>query len=236
MLGNLVYIGRLTRTLFRRPARGQRRLPVKPMVGALVLICGLALTSFGAPSDSDATARVDALQLRAEHVHGLMRAVEQVWSRDVAPIDRVLRSYRDDPALTARIAAALVREARHTGVEPRLLLAVLLVENPWLDPEARSPVGAVGLMQVMPFHRGMWEGCDDRLDDVDSNICHGSRIFADYLRRSNGNIDRALLRYNGCVNGTNTPNCHLYPQHVYARAGRASLLAWRNGLGFPAMP
>jgi soluble lytic murein transglycosylase-like protein len=108
------------------------------------------------------------------------------------------------------------------------LLAVLLVENPWLETGARSSVGAQGLMQVMPFHRGKWRACAPRLDDIESNICHGAQIFAAYLSEEKGNMDRALLRYNGCVKGTNTPNCHQYPTHVYARAGRASLIAWRS--------
>ena len=123
---------------------------------------------------------------------------------------------------------SLVSEGERSGLEPRLLLAVLLVENPWLDPGAVSPVGALGLMQVMPLHRGQWRACAPRLEEIESNICHGARIFAHYLKTESGNIDRALLRYNGCVKGTNTPNCHFYPQHVYARAGRASLLAWRK--------
>ena len=105
-------------------------------------------------------------------------------------------------------------------------LAVLLVENPALDPSARSFMGAQGLMQVMPFHRGKWPPCEPRLDDVESNICHGASIFASYLKQTGGDVDRALLRYNGCVHGTNTPNCHQYANHVFARAGRASVHAW----------
>jgi hypothetical protein len=58
---------------------------------------------------------------------------------------------------------------------------------------------------------------------VDANICHGARIFAHYLGATNGNVDRALLRYNGCVTGENTPDCDLYPNKVFARAGRATL-------------
>jgi soluble lytic murein transglycosylase-like protein len=108
-----------------------------------------------------------------------------------------------------------------------MLLAVLLVENPALDPDARSSVGAVGLMQVMPFHAGEWKPCAGPLDDIDTNICHGARIFAHYMGATNGNVDRALLRYNGCVNGTNTPDCARYPTHVFARAGRASLGSWK---------
>jgi len=32
----------------------------------------------------------------------------------------------------------------------------------------------------------------------------------------------ALLRYNGCVRGRNTPNCHLYDDKVLRHAGRAA--------------
>ena len=123
------------------------------------------------------------------------------------------------------MATALVREARAADLEPRLLLAVLLVENPWLDPEIRSSVGAVGLMQVMPVHQGGWQ-CGYDLEQVDTNICLGARVFAHYLQRSGGDVERALLRYNGCVTGSNTPNCHRYPSRVFANAGRASVLAW----------
>ena len=124
-----------------------------------------------------------------------------------------------DRSQLSRIAIALVREGNASGIDPRLLLAVLLVENPWLDPTARSPVGAVGLMQVMPFHAGNWGCAGDDLTDPDHNICHGARILADALARSGGDLDRALLRYNGCVRGSNTPDCHAYPRWVYHRAG-----------------
>ena len=102
---------------------------------------------------------------------------------------------------------------------------MLLVEDPGLDPAAVSPVGAVGLMQVMPIHAGGW-GCDsDDLTDPDVSICHGARILAHYLKETGGNLDRALLRYNGCVRGVNTPNCHLYPMLVYRNATLAMFRA-----------
>jgi soluble lytic murein transglycosylase-like protein len=118
-----------------------------------------------------------------------------------------------------RVALALEREGWRSGVDPRLLLSVMLVENAPLDPLAESSVGAIGLMQVMPFHAGGW-GCPGRdLTNPDDNICHGARILSEELRRAGGDLDRALLRYNGCVLGTNTPNCHSYPMWVYGSAG-----------------
>ena len=169
---------------------------------------------------------VEGLLSRAESLGSAFEDARDYYDETVAPIERVLLQYRDDPELVGRIARAVVREANSAGLEPRLLVAVMLVENPWLDPAAESPVGAVGLMQVMPMHEGEWAGCEADLRDIRANICHGARIFAHYVEGSDGNVDRALLRYNGCVRGTNTPDCHSYPYHVYARAGRASMLAW----------
>jgi soluble lytic murein transglycosylase-like protein len=169
---------------------------------------------------------LDELEDRVRRVTAGWSELEDYYRSAVAPIERVLLRYGAAPELAERAAVALVRESNGVGLDARLLLAVLLVENPWLDPTIRSPVGAVGLMQVMPFHRGQWQGCEPDLEDVDANICHGVRIFAYYFRQTGENIERALLRYNGCVRGTNTPNCHQYPYHVFARAGQASLLAW----------
>jgi hypothetical protein len=74
-------------------------------------------------------------------------------------------------------------------------------------------------MQVMPMHAGAQLCGSNDLSDVDSNICHGTLILARTLRRTT-TPTAALLRYNGCVRGTNTPDCHWYPVRVLARAHR----------------
>jgi hypothetical protein len=234
MLNSLHYLLRLLSGLGWSLPRPGRRVLMLGTTGAVLL--GAAAVN-GSEQPGDASVSPDALTERARHVGALLGMVDDYHAEHIAPLERVLLGYRsDDPQLVRRIAVSLRREAQRTGLEPRLLLAVLLVENPWLDPNARSPVGAQGLMQVMPFHRGSWKPCAPRLDDIESNICHGASIFAAYLQQERGNVDRALLRYNGCVRGTNTPDCHQYPNHVYARAGRASLLAWRNLGSMPAAP
>lgn len=214
----------------RSSARGRRWGAYLLSIIAIVSIAWSAREHEAAASavaaPDTAASPLDRMIERAEHVGRLWREVEHYYEREIAPIERVLLRYRGDPVLARRIAMALVYEARAVQLEPRLLLAVLLVENPWLDPKARSPVGAVGLMQVMPQHEGKWPPCPSDLEDVEANICYGARIFAHAFRQTGGDVERALLRYNGCVRGTNTPDCHTYPYHVYARAGRASILAW----------
>jgi soluble lytic murein transglycosylase-like protein len=228
MRQDLAYVGRLLAELWRRPERRWRRAAVVAPVVVIAMVLsgavGGALTV--ASAEGNTTGRADVLLGRAERVAVALRQVDVVYEAEVAPLERVLRNYRDDARLTRRIAVALLREAKAAGVQPELLLAVLLVENPDLRTRAKSIVGAQGLMQVMPLHRGNWRPCAPRLDDIESNVCHGARIFASYLRAEDGNVERALLRYNGCVKGTNTPDCHQYANHVFARAGRARVLAW----------
>lgn len=213
------------------------RAPWSGLAGPL-LFAPLLLTAFVVPGPraggptGDATSpphsvavgedsRVADMEERVRTLQARMGAMEGFYAVRVAPIERVLARFNDDRELARQIAFALVREGEAAGIDPRVLVSVLLVENPWLDPEARSFVGAQGLMQVMPFHAGEWGCGSDDLSDLDSNICHGARIFARYYHDTGGDIDRALLRYNGCVRGTNTPDCHTYPYHVYARAGEA---------------
>jgi soluble lytic murein transglycosylase-like protein len=127
--------------------------------------------------------------------------------------------FNGDRMLVRRISRAVVREARRQQVPPSLIAAVLVTENTTLKPEAKSSVGALGLMQVMPMHAGAALCGSSDLTDVDSNICHGTLILARNLRRT-PTTRAALLRYNGCVRGTNTPDCHRYPSKVLARAGK----------------
>ncbi len=147
------------------------------------------------------------------------------------PLESYLGRYNADRLLVRRISRAVLRESRRQQVPPSLIAAVLLTENTTLRPEAESFVGARGLMQVMPFHAGARLCNSDDLVDVDSNICHGTLILARNLRATSTSA-AALLRYNGCVRGTNTPDCHRYPGRVLARAGRVrhEILAGANAI------
>jgi soluble lytic murein transglycosylase-like protein len=128
-------------------------------------------------------------------------------------ISQVLRRYTRNGEAADRIAKAVVAEGQKKGIDPTLLVGVMLVETNNLNPHARSFVGARGLMQVMPFHRGQW-GCKSKdLYDIEGNICHGVSVLADAIKHA-PNLRVALQRYNGCVRGTNTPGCGNYSRKV----------------------
>jgi soluble lytic murein transglycosylase-like protein len=85
------------------------------------------------------------------------------------------------PAEVERIASAVVRYSRKYAIDPVLVTAVLLVESsarPW----ARSPKGAIGLMQIMP-HVIMPSMVAGNLATIESNIEGGCFVLADNIRR-----------------------------------------------------
>lgn len=143
-------------------------------------------------------------------------------NEQVFRVSSVLRRYTKDTDRADRIAAALVREGGKRNLDPALLVGLLIAENAKLDPTARSNVSARGIMQIMPFHAGKWKECPSTdLVDVDSNICYGTSILAQYIKKS-PTLEKALLRYNGCVRGTNTRNCHTYSGKVLRYADKAA--------------
>jgi soluble lytic murein transglycosylase-like protein len=155
---------------------------------------------------------------------------EVVTRYDYRPLALLLGRRNGDPVTATRIARAIVKESGRLQVAPSLLTGVLLTESPRLETETVSNAGAIGLMQVMHFHAGTFDCGSDDLLQVESNICHGARVFGRYLKRT-GNVQRALLRYNGCVVSANTPNCHRYPAKVTkaARQVRRELLLYPVG-------
>jgi hypothetical protein len=74
---------------------------------------------------------------------------------------------------------------------------------------------------VMPEHSGKWGCASSNLFGIESNICHGASILQDVMRTA-PSTRVALLRYNGCINGTNTPGCHSYPDKVLHVANRTT--------------
>jgi hypothetical protein len=162
--------------------------------------------------------------------------LERVVTTDHAhwPLAIALARRSGNPDVAEEAAAALVAEASRLKLSPSLLGAVLLIENTPLDPSAVSSQGALGLMQVMPVHRGNY-GCSPDLTNIADNICHGARILKHMVRRTKS-VPLALKRYNGCVRGRNTPRCYRYPNRVLRTASRLRremlLIAADSSIGY----
>ncbi len=89
-------------------------------------------------------------------------------------------------------------EAKRAKLSPQIVLAVIQVESNF-DRFAISEAGARGLMQVMPFWLKEIGRPNDNLFDIRTNLRMGCTILRYYLDQENGNITRALARYNGSL-------------------------------------
>ena len=122
-------------------------------------------------------------------------------------------------ARAIRLADVAVREAYRRQVPPALVLGVLLTENDELKSTARSRQGALGLMQIHPgpWRSALGELFGRNLRNDTTNLRYGVYILGHLSKRSVADSTpwrTALLRYNGCVRGTNTRDCFRYPDVV----------------------
>ncbi len=161
-------------------------------------------------------ARLAKMERQAALLAESATEVEARYQDDVEPIERALLARARSPEFAKIAAWALVREAETRHLSPALLAAVLQVENPWLVPDTTSFAGAVGWMQIMPFHAA--DGahpCGTDLTDGPTSVCYGADILRGYMGAAlDQAIRAALLRYSGCVR---TPGCEAYADHVLRR-------------------
>jgi len=95
--------------------------------------------------------------------------------------------------------------ARENGVPGHLIAGVIRQESAF-DPRATSPVGARGLMQLMPLtarevsRKVGVSYRPERLYEPDLSVRLGSAYLRELLDRFDGNVELALVSYNGGPN------------------------------------
>jgi soluble lytic murein transglycosylase-like protein len=103
-------------------------------------------------------------------------------------------------------------EAKRAGLDPQLVLGLIQVESAFRK-YAVSSVGARGYMQVMPFWAKLIGTADQNLFHLRTNLRYGCTILRHYLDIENGNLFRALGRYNGSLGKADYPNTILRAWH-----------------------
>jgi len=134
----------------------------------------------------------DTQGLKSEMVN-LRQSVSSHTGEDVLFLKVLLLKPDIDVGLAHKIADETHRNAQLYGRDPNLVLAIMAVESDF-NPKAVSPVGAQGLMQVMPHWKRVL-GISSDLFDVDTNIHHGMQILGFYLEMY-GDLETALTAYN----------------------------------------
>jgi soluble lytic murein transglycosylase len=138
----------------------------------------------------------------------------EVWDRCINTSERTRSEFDFEQRFPTPYRESVVRRARDVGLDPAYMYGLIRQESRFVM-DARSSVGASGLMQVMPA-TARWTarklGMDgfraDQLHDRDTNIAIGSGYLKLVLDDFGGSMPLAAAAYN---------------------AGPSRARAWRNG-------
>jgi soluble lytic murein transglycosylase-like protein len=114
-------------------------------------------------------------------------------------LDRATRiiSYSTQYGIDAKLAGNIVDVARAEGIDPDLAFRLVKLESDF-NTRAQSPVGAIGLTQLMPSTARFYEKgiTVQKLYDPTTNLRIGFRYLRGLVDEYDGNVKLALLVYN----------------------------------------
>ena len=166
--------------------------------------------------------------LAASVVSGLQRAIgDNPVPRDyadragvrpwLAEMSRRLALRFPDDAARIEFLATVHYEATRAGLDPQLVLGVIHHESNFRK-YAISVADARGFMQVMPFWVKLIGTPDQNLFQLRTNLRYGCTILRHYLDRENGDVYRALGRYNGSLGRPEYPTAVMTAAQRYQPA------------------
>jgi len=179
----------------------------------------------------------------AQSKHAFLSQLEIEQQREVASqvhyLSNVIHSTRRSTKAPKNLAFSIVRQSRRSNYDPFFVTAVMKAESTFRQ-NARSHVGALGLMQIMPatgrYVSNMvdlkWTGPNMLVQDPDYNIHLGIEYLKYLEDHFNGNLEQVLIAYNwGPTNlrrslreRTNPPRSSVQ----YARTILADAHRWRS--------
>ena len=172
------------------------------MLRSFVVILGLVLVLAAGATEPDPELR-EILRAAANDSPSFTdRFHAEVWLTDMsARLERQL----SDPEERIELLTLVHMEAARVKLPPNLILAVIEVESNF-DRYAVSVAGALGLMQIMPFWKDEIGRPNDNLLHTSTNLRYGCTILRYYYDKENGDLRRALGRYNGSLGKRKYPN------------------------------
>jgi soluble lytic murein transglycosylase-like protein len=166
----------------------------------VLAIIGFAFTlGFAVASGPDSVAANVRLTQQLSSARSLLNAREgelELAKLELSRISAVMdnsQRYR----IPADLAASIYDIAVAEGIDPKVAYSLVNVESEFYN-KAVSPVGALGLTQVMPATGRMFQPGLQRADlfDPETNLRLGFRFLRELLAKYDGNLDLALHAYN----------------------------------------
>ena len=160
---------------------------------------------------------------RQTSVAGSAQAVDAVKAAKQPagpPVPAKMLAFFEQSKNYKAVSPLLLEASKTHGIDYSLLKALIVTESGF-NPNAVSPKGAVGLMQLIPptaqrygVTAGKGSTIEEKLTDPKTNIKAGARYLADLIKRFPGRLELALAAYNageGAVQraGNKIPN---YPE------------------------
>ncbi len=218
--------------------------PFKPASFTAALVCASALTT-SLPANADIWGYVDAqgvAHLADHQVHEGYMLFKKEAPRPVVEAFNPPPLYERSPggggaiqvnaALRVAIAPMVAQVAREYDLDAALLHAIITVESGY-NPQAKSPAGAIGLMQLMPETAARY-GVKNIWDPME-NLHGGARYLRFLLGMFKNNLDLALAGYNAGENAVVRAGNKI-PQYAETQAYVPSVLTQYDRLRGPGSP